>query len=167
MKKIIFPAILALQFTFLSADCEDFFEEIPESETFLFCAKEARLSGSSQDVSYLAREAVHTAYSAFKPSFDQKVAQERQKLIALGAQRSSAYNNIPTMLALPLADRIINQIDVLAKKLTPQQRQQFWGIAEKEIKSCVTDFCRGHGASISNNVLQHISSQIKLKKLFG
>jgi len=148
-------------------DYVNFFEEIPVEETLMFHAKEINSKAGKQDVSSLATGAVNAAYGALKFSFENGVQQRREQLAGLGAVQSSAFLMAHHPYARGLASAIINQINVVAQKLTPQQRQQFWVCAETKIKASIEKFCQQFGGPTPPEINQHIASQITLKKIIG
>jgi len=161
MKKLFLSAACSL-FAF-SVFADGFYDEdsieLQEYETLSYSAMTAN---STADVAKLANEAVSTCYNAYKSTYDWEAAKVKEKY-----GRSSATQLGIIQIAKTFTNQIIGQIDALAKQLTPQQRQQFWTVAESKIKSVLQGFCSGHGCNSTGDLNQHITNQINFKKRLG
>lgn len=152
-------------------ECNGCFSEDPmEYETFVYQAKMIAFAAApKQDINKLAQEAVFTCYNAFQQYYSECIAQEKAELAGMGAGalNSSYAKLMPVKYGKSFATAIINQLDIIAQKLSPQDKNMFWNAAEQQIKQVLGNFCRGHGAASTNDLDNHISSQINLKKMFG
>lgn len=160
MKSIKFiPFVCLCIFSSVNGYCHENARELLECETLSFSAS---VANSTQDIASLSYEAVLTCYNAYRSSYDRAASIAKEKYA-----RSSALPLAIIDSAKTFANQIIVQIDVLAKQLTSQQKQQFWILTEGNIKSTLNGFCSGHGCPSTGDLNEYITNQINLKKKFG
>lgn len=187
-KNLILPAFIIGFVTFSNLEAEIWYEQesleildvsedvVPEYETLLYQAQLLKAKKTDNkpkpppapkaDINKLVKDGVTTCYNAYKPSYDQAIAQERARLAGTGALNSSYAKLIPSIQAKSFAGTIINQISTLTLPLSPDERQVFWNIAGAEIKQVLNNFCQEH-QGITSDLNEHIDNLINMKKTFG
>jgi hypothetical protein len=168
--------ILSLSFCSLHAIIEDIgnnifdqccYEEPLECETFSYEARMIAMGTGKTDINKLSQDAVITCYNAHQQSFHYLVSQEQGKLHAQGLGKSSYFKQVPVTYAKSFAEKIINQLDILAQNLASHERNAFWSYSEQHIKNVLAGFCCGCDATSIGSLNAHIENLIKMKKIFG
>lgn len=148
---------------FSEHDLENYFE-IPEHQTLIYRAKKISKRNKRDktkttekyvtklNIDNLVKDGISTCYNAYKLNYDQAILQEHQRLISLGAFRSSYAEMMPIIHAKSFSEAIINQVNSLAQQLSPNEKQAFWNIAGSEIKRILGDFCTSHGCKTTGDL---------------
>lgn len=153
---------------------------VPERETLMHQVRSLEMSSRKSknnpkplvpqspkiDINQLVKNGVTTCYNTYRPNYDQAIARERSHLAGMNLLKSSYAQQIPGIQAKLFAEAIINQINMLAQQLSPNDRQIFWNIAGAEIKQTMNDFCNSHQGSVGD-LNSHIDNLINMKKIFG
>jgi hypothetical protein len=143
--------------------------EIHECETLSYQASLVTSNNESkeEEIKRLVSDAIYTCYHTYRDEYNQLIRSEKGN----ASPGSPAYRSeIAIKYTKLFAEDIINQIDSLAQKLEPEDRQIFWTCASTQVTTSMQSFLRSHGCQEQahlKRIESHISNLINMKKVFG
>lgn len=139
------------------------FDLIDEQYTLSYQAAQIKATNSSEDIPVLVRDSVSVVYQAYKPQFDQAKREAAAEISRRNMRGGTAVEFLMTKAVYPFIEVIINEIDKVAQKLTPEDRQQFWVHAEGEVTRVMESYSYPEKGSIAFRV----RNLVNMKKVIG